>query len=331
MATDASARAPDYVINVDGTDITPTVEKRFISLELSEGRGDESDQLTITLDDSDGRLAIPPRGARITLLLGWAGEALVDKGEFEVDETEHEGTPDTLRITARPVDMRGPIRLRQSKSWHQKTLGDIVGEIAARNNLQPRIADELAGRSVGHVDQTRESDLHFITRLARQHDATATVKKGHLIVLPINSRTAANGAALPRLTIRRSAGDQHRWSAASRDDYTGVKASWYDKRGAKHREVTAGGAENAKRVKDIYATEADAQAAAEAEHGRLQRGKATFQLTLAEGLPDVMPQALVTVEGFKPQIDSTEWRVVKADHSVGDGGYTTRLEMELAV
>ena len=58
MATDASARAPDYVINVDGTDITPTVEKRFISLELSEGRGDESDQLTITLDDSDGRLAM---------------------------------------------------------------------------------------------------------------------------------------------------------------------------------------------------------------------------------------------------------------------------------
>ena len=73
---------------MDGRDITRTVEARLIDLQLDEGRGDEADQLSITLDDSDGRLALPPRGARITLQLGWMGEPLVDKGEFEVDEVQ---------------------------------------------------------------------------------------------------------------------------------------------------------------------------------------------------------------------------------------------------
>lgn len=328
--TNRGANAPDYQMTVDGKDITPMVDARLISLDLTEGRGDEADQLTITLDDSDGKLAIPPQGAKITLLLGWVGQALVDKGEFEVDEIEHGGTPDQLTITARPVEMRGRIRLRDSGSWAGATLGKVVGDIAARNGLQPKVAPDLASRALGHIDQTNESDLHFISRVARQHDATATVKKGRLIVLPIGTSTTADGQALPQLTIARRDGDSHRWHSAERNGYTGAQASWYDQRAAKRKEVTAGDAANAKRLKDVYATEADATAAVNAERGRIERGKATFEITLATGRPELMPQATVTVNGFKPQIDSARWRIVKCTHSVGDGGYTTRIELELA-
>lgn len=326
--TTRSANAPDYQLTVDGRDITAAVDARLISLELTEGRGDESDQLSITLDDSDASLAIPTKGARITLLLGWQGEPLADKGEFEVDEIEHTGAPDQLTITARPVEMRGQIRLRTSKSWHAATLGQIVRDVAARNGLQVKIADALASTPVEHADQTNESDLHFVSRIARQHDATATIKKGRLIVLPIGAGTTADGQALPHITITRAAGDQHNYHAADRGAYTGARASWYDPRAAKQKEVLAGSADNAKKLKDVYATEADAQAAATAERGRIERGKATFRLTLAEGRPDLMPQATVTVNGFKPQIDGQTWRIVKCTHSLADGGYTTQIEME---
>ena len=328
--TTRSANAPDYQLTVDGKDITPMLDARLIGLELTEGRGDKADQLTITLDDSDGKMAIPPQGAKITLLLGWVGQALVDKGEFEVDEIEHGGTPDQLTITARPVEMRGQIRLRTSRSWNGATMGQVVQDIAARNGLQAKVAPELAGRAIGHLDQTNESDLHFISRVARQHDATATVKKGRLIVLPIGTSTTAEGQALPQLTITRTDGDSHRWHSAERNGYTGAKASWYDQRAARRKDVIAGDEANAKRLKDVYASEADATAAVSAERGRIERGKATFELTLAMGRPELMPQATVPVTGFKPQIDSARWRIVKCTHSVGDGGYTTRIEMELA-
>ncbi|EFA0018738.1 TPA: phage late control D family protein, partial [Escherichia coli] len=32
------------------------------------------------LDDADGQLQLPPRGARLTVLIGWKGEPLTEKG-----------------------------------------------------------------------------------------------------------------------------------------------------------------------------------------------------------------------------------------------------------
>ena len=42
-----------------------------------------------------------------------------------------------------------------------------------------------------------------------------------------------------------------------------------------------------------------------------------------------MPQALVRVHGFKPEIDGSDWLVKTVEHSLGDGGFTTSLELEL--
>ena len=75
-------RQPAYRILVDGQDITPTIRPRLESLRLTDNRGLEADTLDITLDDTDGALALPPRGARVRLALGWVGQPLVDKGDY---------------------------------------------------------------------------------------------------------------------------------------------------------------------------------------------------------------------------------------------------------
>ena len=73
--------APAYVLTIGGRDITPRMQGLLMGLTLTESRGDEADQLDIELDDSSGRVAIPPRGERIALRLGWQGQPLTDKGE----------------------------------------------------------------------------------------------------------------------------------------------------------------------------------------------------------------------------------------------------------
>lgn len=79
---------PDYQLTVNGRDISRAIkaDARLISLTLTESRGDEADQLDIELDDSDGALDLPKKGAELALRLGWEGLGLVDKGTFEVDE-----------------------------------------------------------------------------------------------------------------------------------------------------------------------------------------------------------------------------------------------------
>ena len=321
-------RAPTFSLVVDGRDISKKVEARLVSLTLTESRGDEADQLDLVIDDSDGRMGIPAKGAKLALMLGWEGSPMQDKGEFEVDEVEHTGAPDTISIRARSAEMRRELRTRAERSYHGKTLGDIVGDIAQRNKLLPRVDETLASTRVEHIDQTHESDLHFLTRLAKKHDAVATVKKGRLIFKPIGSTKAANGDDLERITITRADGDQHRYHSADRNAYSGVRAQWHDPNTAQKRSVLVGTEDNEKRLKDTYGSEADALAAARAERGRIERGKATMELTMAIGRPDLMPQTPVDLRGYKEVIDDTPWLAVKLTNALGDSGLTTRMELE---
>ena len=319
---------PSYRITLGDRDITPTVDARLISLTLTECRGDEADQLDLCLDDSDGALEIPRKGVTLSLAIGWAGQPLVDKGTFVVDEAEHGGVPDQLTLRARSADLGQHLRERKEHSWHRTTLGKILEAIAQRNQLKARVDSALAGQDVAHVDQTNESDLNFVTRLAKRYDAMATIKKGLLLFLPITGTTTSKGEALPTIEITRADGDSHRYHTSDREAYSGVRAYWHDPGNAKRRSVLVGLSGNAKRLKEGHATGADALAAAQAEWQRLQRGAAGFELVLATGLPTLMPQTSVRVSGFKAQIDRIDWLAIKTCHSFADSGYITRVEFE---
>ncbi len=55
-------KVPDFDILAEGKTLSGVAE-RLMSLSLTDNRGFEADQLTITLDDADGQLQLPPRGA----------------------------------------------------------------------------------------------------------------------------------------------------------------------------------------------------------------------------------------------------------------------------
>ena len=319
---------PSYHITLDGTDITPRINGRLISLTLREQRGLEADQLDITLADHDGQLAIPPRGAEMQVAFGWQEEGLVDKGRFTVDEVQHTGTPDQLTIRARSADMRGQLPGKRTQGWHDVTLGEIVTTIAGRNALEPVVAAVLNGIRIGHIDQTDESDLNFLTRLGERYDAIAAIKAGRMLFTVAGQGLTASGRAMPAITLTRRDGDQHRYSVTDRDAYSGVKAYWNDTRGAERQTVLAGTEENAKQLRPTYATEDDAIAAARAEWQRIQRGMAEFELTLALGRADLLPETPLTLAGFKPQIDATAWLGSEVTHSLNDEGFTSSIKLE---
>ncbi|MGE4306313.1 MAG: phage late control D family protein [Novosphingobium sp.] len=219
---------PAYRIVIDGKDISPTVRNRLESLRLTDNRGFEADMLEINLDDTDGRLSIPPRGARVQLWIGWEGLPLEDKGEYVVDEIEHSGPPDIMAIRARSADLRTGISTKKERSWHQQKLGDIVRSIAAQNDLIPVVGKQFEGVIVTHIDQTAETDLNLLQRLAEEHDAISTIKAGRLLFIAQGQATTASGQPLPELSITRSIGDGHQFSVADRAGYTAVRAYYND-------------------------------------------------------------------------------------------------------
>ncbi len=63
-------RRPVWRITLDGKDLGERINPRFMDLSLNECRGDEADQLDLTLSDHDGLLEVPNRNATIALRTG---------------------------------------------------------------------------------------------------------------------------------------------------------------------------------------------------------------------------------------------------------------------
>lgn len=329
LQRDGAYGVPAFRLSVDGQDIARLISPRLMSLELTDNRGLEADQLSITLSDHDGLLEIPPKGAVVKLWLGWSDTGLIDKGTYTVDETEHSGAPDSLSIRARSADLRGSLKTKRERSWSAVTLGKILTDIATAHDLTTKIAPDVAARAVKHLDQANESDANILTRLGELHDAVITVKAGCLICLAAGSGKTASGMALPHITLSRSSGDGHRFLQADRDSYDSVKAYYYDIGSTKKQEAIAGGGEKVKELRHTYSDRDSALRAARSELNRLQRGSATLSFTLAKGRADLVPELTYSLRGVKSEIDAIVWHGGNVQHSLSSSnGYTTSLELE---
>lgn len=313
---------------VEGRDITSTLMPRLVSLQLTDNRGLEADQLDVTLSDHDGALVIPPHGAKLQLWLGWSDSGLIDKGVYVVDETEHSGAPDVLSIRARGVDLRAGIKAHRERSWHACTLHQVLQDIATAYGLKAAIAPVLGAQTIAHLDQANESDANLLTRLGQAYDALATVKADRLLFMPIGAATSVSGVALPHITLTRLDGDQHRYLQADRDGYSGVRAYYYDANSAEKKHAIAGQGDNYKDLRHTYADRDSALAAARAELQRLQRGSATLSYSLAKGRPELIPELTYSLQGVKDEIGAIVWLGGNVSHDFSSEAFVTRLELE---
>ena len=219
-------------------DITQTVADRLMSLTLEDNRGFEADMLDLQLSDHDGKLALPPRNATIQVALGWQGEPLIDKGKYSVDEVQFSGAPDTLTIRARAADLKGSLSTQKERSFHGIKLGALIAKIAKENQLESHCAKEYAEQTIAHIDQTNESDINLLTRLAEQYGAMATVKNGVLLFMPLGQGKTATGKPIPAVVITKQEGDSYNFSLAESDNYKAVRAYWHNTDTGKRGEIT---------------------------------------------------------------------------------------------
>lgn len=222
-------------------DITQVVSSRLITLSLTDNRGLEADTLDLELSDHDGKLALPPRNAIISLALGWKGKPLIDKGQYSVDEVQFSGgagSADRLTIRARAADLKGSFSEQKERSFDKKTLGEIIDTIAKENQLKSQMEKELASRFIDHIDQTNESDINLLTRLAEEHGAMCTVKNGTLLFMPLGKGKTVTGKDIPLRKITRKNGDNYNFSIAESENYKAVRAYWHDPDSGKRGEIT---------------------------------------------------------------------------------------------
>ncbi|ELC2835453.1 contractile injection system protein, VgrG/Pvc8 family, partial [Salmonella enterica] len=193
---------------------------------------------------------------------------------------------------------------KREVSWHDVTVERVVSAIAHRYGLKAQISEMLMDIEIDHADQTDESDMSFLTRMADMLGAIATVKNGSLLFILPGGGVTADGKALPSFSLTRSHGDRHRFRISDRQAYTGVKAYWLDLNFGKKKKVSVkrrrkpatskkeksssregdymeGADGNVYVLRKTYQNEEAAKRAAAAKWQQLQRGAAEFSITLA--------------------------------------------------
>ena len=347
---------PAVVLSIDGQAFGTQTMSRIIDVTVDDKRGFEADELTITLSDYDGALAIPSTDSLVKVWLGYVETGVVYKGEYKITGFEHSGAPDQLRISAVAADMAAGLTEQQEKTWSKTTVGAIVETIAKKHNYTPKVHKDLAKISIDHMTQTNESDASFLMRLADQNDAIATIKQQHMLFMPAGQGQTLSGEAIPTVNITRLTGDQHRFTYNTADNFNAVKAYYLpDKKGSAKQHIIInadnlepkqqdkkkaqgkatkaetpinGDGEKTKTLRHLYANRSSAERGARAAYKKLKRGRAVFSISLGVGRPDLAPETPITVQGFKPEIDAEAWIVAKVSHSVSDGGYVCGLDLE---
>ena len=358
---------PQAELTIDGRRFGTLAMSRIISISLTDKRGFEADELTIELDDHDGTLAIPKTGSKITLKLGYKETGLVEKGEYLVSEFTASGSPDRLSITARAADLAESLAEQVEKSWHKQTLYQIIEAIAKKHKYEYIISKDYQNQKIEHIDQTNESDASFMSRLAEQYDAIATVKNGKLLFIPAGESQTASGQPILPTTITRASGDSHSFTYSSSNSYQAVRAYYTDKKTGQKKEVivnkdnaypnkkttqqtkTVKGktfkakkketdnqkvnteGQKIKTLRHLYATESGAWSGARGAFKKIQRGVAEFSITLAVGRPDLYPETPAVVKGFKPEIDAEAWLITEVSHKIDSGGYTASIQFEARI
>jgi phage protein D len=238
--------------------------------------------------------------------------------------------------------MVGPFRSPKTRSWDATTLGQLVEAIAAEHRYEARIDPELGAIAIPHLDQTAESDMALITRLAAKHDAVAKPVAGFFVLARQGAIKTITGQVMP--TIKLSGSDLAEWryrhsarkpggsgSTSDRDTSTppttatgGTRAYWWDFEKGERREVTTG-QPPFEEIRYVHATEAEAKAAAATRKNTGERGQGELSFSLPSD-PRLAAEGRLSI-ALRPGIP-TDWRIKRVEHRLGAQGYTTQVECE---
>lgn len=318
---------PDFRIHADSQDITERIRDRLLSLRVTDEAGIKSDTVELTLDDRDGLIIWPIHGAELEISLGYRETELVRLGLYIVDEVEHSGPPDTLTIRAKASDMRQSFKAPQTRVWDNVTLDDLVSSIANEHGLIPKISNSLASISYTHLDQTEESDLHLLTRLARENSAVTKPVSGNLIFATRGESKSISGKTLPTIEVVASQVIRHRITQADRGKYVAVITHWHDPMKAERVPVRVGKGKPVYTLRHNYSAAEQATRAAQAKLEALERGTGTLSLTLV-GNSELMAEGKLALNGIRNQVDG-EWLIQRVEHQLDSQGLVTSIEAEI--
>jgi phage protein D len=300
------------------------LNQRLISWEHIDAAGIESDQLTLTVD-LEGLDGLPSLGGKIGLKVGYRETGLVDKGQFKVTRLTPTLFPFrlTLVATAAPFskDDETGFKQRRTASHGPTTLGALFRELVSRHGFSPRVAPDVSLIRIEHIDQSNETDMGFLTRLAKKYNVVAKPYDDVYVLARPGQTKSLSGKVLANVilsvTSNNRPGDHAFVSAtleeSARAQTQGCTTCYWDGAACVQREVKTGIAPF-KTLRQPQPSEADAIAVGEGEVRKMLRQKYKVKIT-CPGDPLLAAEGLVLLDDTWPDFMRGRWSIEKVTAS----------------
>lgn len=341
MTDKVLARRTAVSITFGGADITNDIKPYFLSLTYTDDEDDSADDLKIEVQDRDGvwmekwltEAVEAAAGGKLSISAvispeNWQKTETLKTGAFELDSVNASGPAAVVTINAASLAFSGNLRqTKKSKAWKNYNLSGIAAEIAANGGMTC-MYESSTNPSYKRVEQTKQSDISFLKKLCE--DAGISIKSTDgKIVLYDQSEYEAKP---PVRTIKKGGEGgyiQYKLHAGSAGtQYSKCRVSYMDPATGKCIEGTAEDGD----VSGDQCLEITAKVGSVGEAQTLAKKHLRLQNKMARTASFTLPGDVGLVAGVTVQLEGWggwdgKYIITKATHTVGNGGYTTKIEL----
>lgn len=295
-----------WKVEVNGVDMTDRMRPFLIDITITDKAGTSSDSCSLTFDDTDGQLALPPVKSLVVVSINGM-EKFKGYSEKPTSRGSRSGGR-TISVTAKGFDTRGKAKEVQHFHKDEASLGDFLKAAGEKAGFSVKIDDELASVKRDYWSADGESFLGLGDRLAREFNGTFKLR-GNQAVLAKRGTTD-----LPAIkAVVGEGGNVISWDVTpmtGRDAFAKARTRYFDRKKGKFKDVetdfdTSEIQLDASQVpRNLAADEDEATDTGKARKGQAERnageGKIEMDLTL-----EAQAEAELTLTGARPGVDGT--------------------------
>lgn len=175
--------AVTFTLLYNKKNITQDVSQQVIAIEYNDKVSHESDELSITLEDVDGKWQneyYPKKGDVLEFQIQQQDRVL-NCGQFVIDETEINSSNggDIFTIKALAASINKSLRTVRTYAHENKSLREIANTVASGLGLS--LQGEIKDIRFNRIHQHKETSLQFLNRIGSEYGYIFSVRGDKLI------------------------------------------------------------------------------------------------------------------------------------------------------
>jgi phage protein D len=306
----------DFDLKIDGKKVDSSL---ISSLSFKDEIGYKSDVVTV---DTLPNFTRPKPNSKVELILRTLkNDEILEElecGLFHVQTVTRKNN-NSLSFSATAIEFSDAQKIKESKHYENIKLSSLIEIIGQK--LGHKVVFDSDDLTIKSINQTNESALNFLQRLAEDYHTIFSIKNDYLYFVSRDSKT------LPQLSLDLNMFISSSIKHSSKTYYQSCEATWHDKDKAVSKVEVVGSGKPQLKISGSYQSVEEARVKARARLALTNKG--TVKASISMRGKSIYAGTKLSIKNTYNNEDDGVYSVVSCSHKYSrSGGWTVDVEME---